>query len=600
MSTAVSALILAGAMFFALQVSSFKSDLINEMSSVASLIGANTQAALEFDDPKAAQQILSSLKEDKRIISAVLYNAKGKVFATFNNSSATALDFSFENYEGSSTLTSITRPIRLNERKIGAITLELDSMRGFYTKIYQFALIGLVVLITAGFGAYLISRRLQRVVSDPIVNLARTVQQVTQHKDYTLRVPIAGKDEIGDLIDRFNEMLEQIRQRDASLRESEYQLRLITDSLPVLISYVGADQRYRFINRAYEEWHNIPRENVIGKTIVEVVDRPSYQIMKPHIERALSGHFTRFEAHLKYLGVGFKYVSAVLVPAIDEESQKVLGFYALTTDISDRKIAEDGLKVLNEKLEQRVIERTDELLKSKEKLRHTERLASIGTLAAGMAHEIRNPINSISLAAQHALQYKKDSLGPLEKILETISGEAKRCGRIIKNILLFAKSEKTNKNLEDLTEIVHKAVMLAKSYTTSVKSEIILNLEPNLERILMNSTEIEQVMVNIINNAIEASTGHVKVEIKTWQSNYKVNLSISDNGPGIPEEDIGRIFDPFFSTKRNQGNTGLGLSLCHGIIVEHGGVMSVQSKPGVGTTFIVELPISLTAVVNEG
>jgi signal transduction histidine kinase len=463
MLTCLSALFIAGAIFFAFQIKNYNTELRTEMETIAKLIGSNSQAAIEFDDRKAADQILAALREDARIQSASLFDVNSKLFAHFKN--ATNPTSEMGDY------LIIKQPIHIKDKIIGSLMLEVNSMSGFYKRLWEFGAVAILTIMLAALSAYAISTRLQRVISLPIINLAETARNVSLKKDYSLRADKHSNDEIGMLIEQFNNMLEQIKKEDSS-----------------------------------------------------------------------------------------------------------------------RRRAEDELKVLNEELELRVAERSEELRQSLEKLRRSERLASIGTLAAGMAHEIRNPINSISLAAQHALRYQKDLNEMQEKTLSSIANEAIRCGTIIKNILLFARSEKTSKSLQNINDIIHKAVILAKTYAQTSSVEINLDLAADLGSAPINSTEIEQVIVNILNNAIEAAGGKVKIVVKTSSLPDRIILTIEDNGPGIPNEMLGQIFDPFFSTKRKQGNTGLGLSLCHGIVSEHQGFMNVRSEVGKGTVFTIELP----------
>lgn len=591
MLTCISALLIAGCMFLIIKVNSFRAELVEEMSSVAALIGASSQAALEFDDRKAAEETLAVLKEDRRVVRAALYDINGEIFATFADPQAGKRSSGTTPGDLSSQYILVNRAISLNDRKIGEISLTVDAMLGLYASLYEFATVSGLALLMSAVAAYIISRRLQRVVSDPIVRLAETAKKVSAEKDYSLRAEKTSNDEIGLLIDRFNEMLEQIRKQNASLRDSDNQIRLITDSLPILISYVSEEQVYRFVNKAYEQWFNIPRSRVIGRTVHEVLGEESYRKLQPHIENALTGRTVSYEAPLSHASLGERYALSVLVPDIEAESGRVRGYFAMIKDITERKKAEDTLRIMNDELEKRVTKRTEELRQSQEKLRHSERLASIGTLAAGMAHEIRNPINSISLASHHALRYQKDIAPMTHRTLEAIASEAGRCGTIIKNILLFAKSEKTAKSPQNINELVNKAIILAKSYSTDKKVEFITDYDPDPGTVNVNPTEIEQVIVNILNNAIEAARDNVLIEIRTRKIGDRFRLSISDNGPGIPEGILGQIFDPFFSTKRRQGNTGLGLSLCHGIISEHGASVSVNSIVGTGSTFTIDFTV---------
>jgi two-component system, NtrC family, sensor kinase len=159
-------------------------------------------------------------------------------------------------------------------------------------------------------------------------------------------------------------------------------------------------------------------------------------------------------------------------------------------------------------------------------------------------------------------------------------------------VLLFARAEKTEKSPHNLNDVIRHAVDVTRSYSESGK--LVVNFQPDetLPPMRLNPTELEQVIVNLLVNAYEASGGSVTIDIRTQRVDGMIRCSVSDNGPGISHDMMKHIFDPFFSTKRQRGNTGLGLSLSHGIVTDHGGRMSVQSAVGVGTTFILEFPES--------
>jgi hypothetical protein len=262
----------------------------------------------------------------------------------------------------------------------------------------------------------------------------------------------------------------------------------------------------------------------------------------------------------------------------------------LVEDITERKETEARLRTLNDTLERRVAERTEALRVSQENLLRSERLASLGTLAAGIAHEINNPLNAILMTAKYA--QRKRTAADLDRVLSVICDEAVRGGKIVKGILKFAKQEEFTKTSVDVNEVVLHTRDLAKTYFKSGQVNIELQLaSPSpLPRILGNSTGIEQVLVNLMSNAVEAANGQAAISIKTLANNEHVIIQVSDNGPGMSEDILRQVFDPFFSTKRQRGGTGLGLSICHGIVTEHGGSISASSAPGFGTTFTIEIP----------
>jgi PAS domain S-box-containing protein len=230
-----------------------------------------------------------------------------------------------------------------------------------------------------------------------------------------------------------------------------------------------------------------------------------------------------------------------------------------------------------------------------EKLRHSERLASIGTLATGIAHEINNPLNAILLSAQYAMDIDPRLDPEVRESIKTIVQETQRCGRIVRNVLAFAKREEMRSSAQDLNASLRHAAQLASSYTGSRRLNILFDLAAQSPVALFNPMEIEQVVVNLIRNACEAGGEGVQVTIGSRIDGAEAEFWVKDNGPGIAPQNVQRLFDPFFSTRREQGGTGLGLSIVHGIVTKHGGRIDVSSEPGAGACFVIHLPLAQTA-----
>jgi PAS domain S-box-containing protein len=267
-------------------------------------------------------------------------------------------------------------------------------------------------------------------------------------------------------------------------------------------------------------------------------------------------------------------------------------------DYLARADAEERLRRLNEELERRVAERTARLEQQiaerervEARLRTSERLASIGTLAAGVAHEINNPIAGILATAELASASlgEPGASGRLARLLEHMVAEAQRCGRIVKSVLQFARAEPTERWPHDLNDVARRVGDIARAAVEAAGADLRLALAPVLPAVPMNPTEIEQVTINLVRNAVQA--GARRVEIRTDARDGRVRLRVADDGRGIPEADAPRIFEPFFTSRREEGGTGLGLSVVHGIVAAHGGTVGVESRPGEGTVVSVELPV---------
>ncbi len=236
------------------------------------------------------------------------------------------------------------------------------------------------------------------------------------------------------------------------------------------------------------------------------------------------------------------------------------------------------------------------------KMLQTEKMAAIGQLVSGIAHELNNPLTSIMGYAQLLLgkRLPPESAADAKKICD----EAGRAGRIVKNLLLFARAAKPARELVNLNEVVERTLAL-RSYELKVENIVLdLQLDPDLPPTLADAPQMQQVILNLVVNAeqaIQEGRGSGRIRVRTQQLDAaRIALEISDDGPGISQEVASRVFDPFFTTKAVGTGTGLGLSIVYGIVREHGGEVSVESEPGHGSKFAIELPVaeSLAAAVR--
>jgi len=242
------------------------------------------------------------------------------------------------------------------------------------------------------------------------------------------------------------------------------------------------------------------------------------------------------------------------------------------------------------KLEQKVDERTQEIKKIHGQLFRSEKLASLGKLSAGVAHEINNPLTGILTNASLLLDDFEEG-DPKREDLQVIVNETIRCREIVKRLLDFARQNKPLKKESSVNELIENIILLIRNQTTFRNISINKNLDENLPTIMADPDQIQQVFINLILNAADAMQkgGNLSIETKTLSSKDYIEIKFSDTGSGIPEELKNRIFDPFYTTKDN--GTGLGLSISYGIIEQHGGTINLESTIGKGTTFIIHLPV---------
>ncbi len=236
---------------------------------------------------------------------------------------------------------------------------------------------------------------------------------------------------------------------------------------------------------------------------------------------------------------------------------------------------------------------SEELRNREEELIQSKKLASLGILTAGVAHELTNPLNNISMIAQNYQEFY-DVLSEANRIelMKKIEGEAERIEEIVRNLLDFSKPKEAKLEERDINETVRKSLELMQNTLDISNVEVSTELGQGLPRVYIDDHQIQQVLVNLIVNAVHAMEhgGVLKLATRAGEDGQTVKVDVIDTGKGIAPEFLSHIFDPFFSTK-GVGGTGLGLSVSYGIIKNHRGNIRVESTVGAGTTFTIELPV---------
>ena len=228
-----------------------------------------------------------------------------------------------------------------------------------------------------------------------------------------------------------------------------------------------------------------------------------------------------------------------------------------------------------------------------QQLQMAGRLAAVGELAAGVAHELNNPLFAVQAYSQF-LAARDDIAEDIKKDAETIYREAQRAAKVTSNLLAFARRNVPEKSLISINDAVERSLELHSYRMQTNNIEVVREYDPEIPETMADFHQLQQVFVNIINNAEQSMTeanGCGRLMVKTQKLARMIRVSFTDNGPGIVEQDIEKIFDPFFTTKTVGKGTGLGLSISFGIIQDHGGRLYARSKSGEGATFVVEIPL---------
>ena len=335
--------------------------------------------------------------------------------------------------------------------------------------------------------------------------------------------------------------------------------------------------RFLEVNPAMEEITGYSREELLQMNVSDLYVHPEEREAVLEKIASATGKTTRELRFRKKDGT--EIVISDTKVDVRDSSGKILYFDGILEDITERKLAEERAKELQRELYL------------------SRRLASIGQLAAGVAHEINNPLTGILGFSQRLLRKSTDE--ELSRGLEIIHNEALRAAKVVENLLTFARRREPKKEYSDINDTLRKTVELRAYELKTSNIEVVTDLHPGLPRTIADSRQIEEVFLNIIVNTEQAMTeAHYegKLTIKTQQIKDYIKVSFTDNGPGIAPENLDKVFDPFFTTRGERNGTGLGLSICHGIVAEHGGKIYVRSKPGKGATFVVELPVTTEEV----
>ena len=362
-------------------------------------------------------------------------------------------------------------------------------------------------------------------------------------------------------------------------RQIEQQRRFterIIDSLPLGLYVIDREFRIQAWNRKRETgMQGVSREEAIGRTIFEILHRQPAELLRNEFEDVFSsGRIAIFNMESDASGERRSYRISKIPMRIDDTG--VTHVITIGEDMTEYKDAQ-------------------------ERFAQAEKLAAIGTLAAGVMHEINNPLATIAACAE-SLQLRLKDLEESGKeipsesadYLKIVDQEVHRCKRIVNGLLEFSRPKPAVKELVDVNDVIERTLFLLKHHASFKKMQIDLDLDRSLGPIVSgNPEQLIQVFMALLLNATDAMEEQGRISLRTRRADGKdpgVVAEVSDAGHGIKRPDLQKVFEPFFTTKPPGRGTGLGLSICYGIIAEHGGRIEVDSKVGRGSTFRIMLP----------
>ncbi len=372
---------------------------------------------------------------------------------------------------------------------------------------------------------------------------------------------------------------------DAALNASIYLVKeeqkkfteAILNALPLSLYAIDRDYRIVAWNRHRELGkQGIPRENVMGRNVFDVLPRQPRHVLESEFERAFTtGQIERVEHKTVDHRGAVKHWLISKIPMRDQATGEVMHVISLGEDITARVEANHGVA-------------------------RAEKLAAVGRLAAGIVHEINNPLATIAACAE-ALENRanegvfgmSEDVDDLQDYLNLIRSEAFRCKSITNGLLDFSRVRSGHHTLVNLAQIVRSSANLVAHQDRGEDIKIRVDAQDNLPSVSADEGQIQQAIIALATNAIDAMPDGGQLTFRLSQKRQRLFLEIEDTGNGIPSENMTKIFDPFFTTKEVGRGTGLGLAVCYGIVTEHGGSLNVRSTIGLGSTFTISLPIEL-------
>ncbi|HVB87618.1 MAG TPA: response regulator [Candidatus Dormibacteraeota bacterium] len=604
-------ILMACALLATYDIATFRGQLSNDLIQTAQTMAPNTTAGLSFGDSKAVREVLSSLKAQPQVVSAGVYNPDGSLFATYarpgpSNSNphpplpeTDGVHLTLRNME-------VFEPIRLNGQRIGTIYLNSD-LDPLYQRTRKFAEIVLLVSCLSFVTAYFLASKLQRAISEPILELARVAFARSIQKDFSIRAAKRSNDEVGSLVDRFNEMLEQIETREMALQRAHDNLEMrveertgelqkevkdrrqaekaleerttFLDSLikntPLGIVAIDEHDAVQMCNPAFEKLFRFRQKDICGLPLFGLLSGPELDgEVHANRQRLVRKQITHLVTVRKRSDGTLVNVEAYSVPLLNEG--KVTGAVVLYQDITERKRAEEAL------------------LRAKEAAEAANRAKS--EFLANMSHEIRTPMNGIIGMTELALDTNLSN--EQREYLGMVKASADSLLTLINDILDFSKIEAGKLEFEridfafqqSIAEIVKVLAMRAHQKGL----ELAWRVGPGIpERLKGDANRLRQILVNLVGNAVKfTASGEIVVDVEKQaedSSGMLLHFRVRDTGIGIPKEKQAMIFEAFTqadsSASRNYGGTGLGLAITTRLINLMGGRIWVESEPGAGSTF---------------
>jgi len=412
--------------------------------------------------------------------------------------------------------------------------------------------------------------------------------------------------------------LTERKHTEQALRQSQTELQLIINAMPILISYVDSEERFRLNNAAYLDWYGLTPQELYGRTIREVLGEEAYALRAEYIAEALAGRTCCFSISTPHHDGSTRQALMNYLPRHGPDGA-VNGFYIFVIDETERKETEEALRNLNETLEERVAARTQQLAEANQRLqnemfereraedalRHAQKMEAVGQLTGGIAHDFNNMLTGIIGSLDLMQRYIADGrTAEIGRFAEAAVSSANRAAALTHRLLAFSRRQSLDRKTLNANALIHSLEDLL-SRTKGDHIALKLQLADEVWPVSTDVSQLENALLNLVINARDAmpdggelliETANVYLDssdintLETVKPGDYVMIAVSDNGTGMTPSVLAKAFDPFFTTKPIGQGTGLGLSMIYGFAQQSGGHVKLDSLPGQGTCVRLYLP----------
>ncbi|HEY0669902.1 MAG TPA: ATP-binding protein [Sphingobacteriaceae bacterium] len=573
--------------FFAYEYFTFRQSLVNQLSSLAEIIAANSTASLAFKDQESAQEILDALKARPNVVAAGLYDNDGQLFSKYplNLSDNSYPKPEKQGYYFKEAHLVVFQPVVQNGKHHGTLYLKSD-MKAMNERLTLYGLIVIIVISVTFFLAYNLSKRLQKRISDPILALAETARAISDRGDYSVRAVKMGGDEVGLLTDAFNQMVVQIEKQNTDitlfnqqLEQNREELQNIMDHSVDVICTIDEVGTFVKVSDASKLVWGYKPEELVGTNAANLLYEDDKEISIRAEQDVKNGiKITNFEN--RFIRKDGKIIPLTWSAKWDKK-EKVM--YCVARDATALKEAEYQLQ-----------KRAKELTASNEELEQFAYIAS---------HDLQEPLRMVTSFLTQLEKKYKDQLDDKARLYIHFAVDgAIRMRKIILDLLEYSRVGRNNHDIElvDMNELVSEVVLFSRTTILEKEAKVIWQ---NLPQVYAARTPLQQVLQNLIGNSLKYQANGVKpvITIEGAETANSWQFSVTDNGIGIDPQFFGKIFTAFQRLHNNNeySGTGIGLAICKKIIENHGGKIWVQSVPGKNTTFYFTISKSQRSHVNS-